>query len=302
MSRNNRRMSYPTSTYWFLALATLLLASCSRPVANFVLPEEPAVIKPLTFENQSEKAQRYLWQFGDGQTSEEASPTHHYYASGEYTVRLTAYDEQGRTRTRERHIRIHAPEKCLVLIETPYGNMVAEIFDSTPAHQDNFVKLIEQQYYDSLLFHRVINGFMLQGGDPNSRNAPPDQNLGFGGPGYTLPAEFVDTLAHTKGALAAARTENPQKRSSGSQFYIVQGRPVTGDDLTRTEGQGGFRYPSSVRDRYLEVGGTPFLDQSYTVFGRIIEGMEVIDRIASVPTNSSNRPQEDVWMILRLIR
>jgi peptidyl-prolyl cis-trans isomerase B (cyclophilin B) len=290
------------STPLFLLLLGLLAAACSRPVANFVLPAEPTVVTPLSFENTSEKARRYLWQFGDGQSSEATMPTHRYYASGEYTVRLTAYDEKGRSRTRERRIRIPAPEKCLVLIQTPLGEMVAEIFDSTPAHQDNFVKLIEQQFYDSLLFHRVINGFMLQGGDPNSRNALPGQSLGFGGPGYTLPAEFVDTLAHTKGALAAARTDNPQKRSSGSQFYIVQGRPVSNDDLTRIEGQGGFRYPSSVRDRYLEVGGTPFLDQSYTVFGRIIDGLDVIDRIAGVSTNAANRPQEDVWMILRLIR
>jgi peptidyl-prolyl cis-trans isomerase B (cyclophilin B) len=180
--------------------------------------------------------------------------------------------------------------------------MIAEIFDSTPLHQDNFVKLVEQSYYDSLLFHRVIQGFMIQGGDPDSRNAPPSKTLGSGGPNYTVKAEFLDSLAHVKGALAAARTNNPQKRSSGSQFYIVQGKPVTEQMLNQQEGKSGFRYPSHVREMYLENGGTPFLDQGYTVFGRVIEGLEVIDRIAAQPTTTADRPAEDIWMVIRLIR
>jgi peptidyl-prolyl cis-trans isomerase B (cyclophilin B) len=182
------------------------------------------------------------------------------------------------------------------------GNMIAEVFDATPGHQDNFVKMVEQSYYDSLLFHRVINGFMIQGGDPESRNAAPGAMLGSGGPGYTIKAEFVDSLAHVKGALAAARTNNPQKRSSGSQFYIVQGREVSDSDLNKREGLHNFRYPRAVREQYAEMGGTPFLDQEYTVFGRVIEGLEVIDEIAGIRTDNQNRPQEDVWMVIKLIR
>ena len=182
------------------------------------------------------------------------------------------------------------------------GNMIAEIFDSTPRHQENFVKLVEQQFYDSLLFHRVINGFMIQGGDPESRNAPAGKMLGSGGPGYTIKAEFVDSLAHVKGALAAARTNNPQKRSSGSQFYIVHGRSVSDQDLDNKEGKADFRYPRHIREAYAERGGVHFLDQEYTVFGRVIEGLEVIDDIAAVVTNSANRPKEDMWMIIKLIR
>lgn len=210
-------------------------------------------------------------------------------------------DENGKSKTSSQQVEVTAPIRCLVKIETPYGEMVAELSNATPQHQDNFVKLVEQGYYDQLLFHRVINNFMIQGGDPNSRDAAPGRQLGTGGPGYTIPAEFADSLAHVKGALAAARTNNPQKASSGSQFYIVHGRAVTDAELNRQE-QGNFRYPSSVRKKYLEAGGTPFLDQNYTVFGQVIEGLEVIDKIASVQTGSGDRPNEDVWMKITLIR
>ena len=286
-----------------LILASIFLAACARPITNFTAATtKAAVVKPISFTNETEKATTYLWDFGDGDTSTEFSPSHSFYSSGIYTVSLTATDEKGKSSTKNKKITITAPDRCLVLIETPMGNMVAEIFDSTPLHQDNFVKLVEQQFYDSLLFHRVISGFMIQGGDPESRGAAPNKMLGSGGPGYTIKAEFVDSLAHVKGALAAARTNNPQKRSSGSQFYIVQGRDVSDQELNKKEGQEDFRYPSHVRDTYKELGGTPFLDQGYTVFGRVIEGLDVIDRIAGVSTNSSNRPKDDVWMIIRLIR
>lgn len=280
-----------------------LLGSCARPMANFSVPTEdiPAA-KTLTFNNQTEKAQSYLWDFGDGVTSTETSPEHRFLGSGTYTVKLTATDEKGKTGTKEKKVTVVAPERCLVLIQTPMGDMLAEIYDRTPLHQDNFVKMVEQGYYDSLLFHRVIQGFMIQGGDPDSKNAPPGKTLGSGGPGYTIKAEFVDSLAHVKGALAAARTNNPQKRSSGSQFYIVQGKTVSEQELNTREGVARFRYPSYVREEYLKMGGTPFLDQEYTVFGQVVEGLEVIDRIAAVNTNGQNRPNEDVWMVIKLIR
>jgi peptidyl-prolyl cis-trans isomerase B (cyclophilin B) len=286
----------------FYLAAFTLFGSCARPVANFVAPEPTPAAKPVTFANETEKAQTYIWDFGDGKTSTEATPEHRYFGSGTYTVTLTATDENGKTDSKEKKITVLAPEQCLVLIETPMGNMIAEIYDRTPLHQDNFVKMVEQNYYDSLLFHRVIQGFMIQGGDPDSKGAAPNKTLGSGGPGYTVEAEFVDSLAHVKGALAAARTNNPQKRSSGSQFYIVQGKTVSDQELNAKEGQENFRYPSYIREKYKEVGGTPFLDQGYTVFGQVIEGLEVIDRIAAVRTNAQTRPQEDVWMVIKLIR
>lgn len=286
----------------FFFLAVLVLGSCGRPVTKFSTTAEQEVLQPVAFSNECEDASTYLWDFGDGTTSTDPSPEHRYFTSGEYTVKLTATNEKGRSSSKEKKLRLTPPDRCLVLIKTSEGDMIAEIFDATPLHQDNFVKLVEQSYYDSLLFHRVIPGFMIQGGDPNSLNAPADKMLGSGGPKYTVKAEFQDSLAHVRGALAAARTNNPQKRSSGSQFYIVQGKPVTDQELNQQEGRSLFRYPSHVREAYLEHGGTPFLDQGYTVFGRVVEGLDVLDRITEQPTNSADRPKEDVWMVIRMIR
>jgi cyclophilin family peptidyl-prolyl cis-trans isomerase len=281
----------------------MLLSHCAAPKAAFTPAAKtvPAV-EYVNFSNESEKATAYLWDFGDGNTSEEVSPTHRYFLSGDYTVVLTATNEKGKSKTSQQKITVTPPKECLVRIETPMGEMIARLSDATPQHQDNFVKLVEENFYDDLLFHRVINGFMIQGGDPNSRGAGPNARLGTGGPGYQIPAEFVDSLAHVKGALAAARTNNPAKASSGSQFYIAHGRAVTEAELNKQEGTTGVRYPSDVRQEYLEKGGIPFLDQNYTVFGQVIEGLDVIDKIAGVATNPGDRPQEDVWMKISLIR
>lgn len=283
--------------------AILLLGACARPVADFSAADRTMVAEPVAFENESRKAVSYEWDFGDGRQSTEAEPVHRYFSSGDYTVVLRATDEKGRSSEEKKTLSVEGPpERCLILIETPYGNMIAELYDATPKHQDNFVKLVEKNYYDSLLFHRVIEGFMIQGGDPNSRNAPQGMRLGSGGPDYTIPAEFHDSLAHVRGALAAARTQNPQKRSSGSQFYIVQGRPVDAASLDKREALMDFRYPSYVRTQYFEMGGVPFLDQDYTVFGQVIEGLDVIDRIAAVRTDTGDRPLDNVWMKISLIR
>jgi cyclophilin family peptidyl-prolyl cis-trans isomerase len=153
--------------------------------------------------------------------------------------------------------------------------MTGMLYNETPKHRDNFVKLVKAGYYDGLLFHRVISGFMIQGGDPDSKNAKPGQPLGMGGPGYTVPAEFVPSLKHNRGALAAARTggpSNPQKASSGSQFYIV--------------------HPEN---------GAHFLDNEYTVYGQITDGLTVIDKIAAVEKGSSDRPVKDVKMTIKIV-
>ena len=177
--------------------------------------------------------------------------------------------------------------------------MTILLYDNTPQHRDNFLKLVSENYFDDLLFHRVISGFMIQGGDPGSRDARPGQRLGSGGPGYTIPAEFDVENIHVKGALAAARTggpSNPQKRSSGSQFYIVQGKPVGDAELDMMGMRSGYNYPENHREAYKEAGGTPFLDREYTVFGMVTEGLDVIDKIAAVQTVPGDRPVEDVKM------
>lgn len=241
-------------------------------------------------------------------------------------------------------------EQQLYKIETIYGDMVFKLYDATPLHKANFEKLIEQEYFNDLLFHRVIDSFMIQGGDPDSRNAQPGEMLGNGGPGYTIPAEFVDTIFHKKGVIAAARegdNVNPEMRSSGSQFYIVQGKVFTDEDIKKVEDrinatrlnnlitknieeakeeafntggtidyqvivpaardkaeeefkkQGYYKIPEFKRKIYQTLGGTPHLDNAYTVFGEVIEGLEVIDKIAAVETDENDRPFKNVKMKMK---
>ncbi len=174
------------------------------------------------------------------------------------------------------------------------GNMKVKLYDSTPQHRDNFIKHVEASYYDGLLFHRVISQFMLQGGDPDSKDAPPSKRLGGGGPGYQIPAEIG--AYHFKGTLAAARTQNPEKKSSGSQFYIVHGKPVTDAELDQFSSMKGITYSPEDRARYKKDGGAIFLDNEYTVFGEVVEGFDVIDKIAATPTAPGDRPMKDVTM------
>lgn len=189
-----------------------------------------------------------------------------------------------------------------VLLQTSMGDMTVRLSDSTPLHRDNFLKLVKSGYYDGILFHRVIKDFMIQAGDPNSRNAAAGQPLGNGGPAYRIPAEFVPSLFHKKGVIAAARDNNPEKASSGSQFYIVQGKKFTDAELDNLEQMrlGGRKIPILQREVYKTIGGTPHLDGSYTVFGEVIKGQDVIDKIADVPTSKGidrDRPLNDVKII-----
>lgn len=190
--------------------------------------------------------------------------------------------------------------EIMVKIETTKGIITVKLYNETPLHRDNFVKLVEEKYYDGLLFHRVINSFMIQGGDPDSRNAKQGQMLGNGGPDYTIPAEFNSQLIHKKGALAAARTAdqvNPEKRSSGSQFYIVQGNVYNDNQLQYFSSQTKRQYTDTQKEIYKTLGGTPHLDGAYTVFGEVVTGLDIIDAIAAVKTDGANRPVEDVKII-----
>lgn len=242
-----------------------------------------------------------------------------------------------------------------VLVETDYGNMVIVLFNETPKHRDNFVKLVKDGFYNDLLFHRVINEFMIQTGDPNSKNAKANEHLGGGGPGYTIDAEIVDGLYHQKGALAAARqgnNVNPERKSSGSQFYIVHGKIWNDsmivqfedrqkyqhvrakamelynnrlDEIKQLQAAGKIDSISAIeieimekaeneideklytfnqkrRQIYSTLGGAPHLDGEYTVFGQVIEGLDVIDSIAKVKTNKQNRPLDDIKISMKLIK
>lgn len=187
-----------------------------------------------------------------------------------------------------------------VKFETTLGNFTLILYDETPLHKANFIKLVEDNYYQDILFHRIIKNFMVQTGDPDSKTAKPGQLLGNGGPGYTIPAEFNDSLYHKRGAVAAARTAdqvNPQKASSGSQFYIVDGQKWTTNQLKQIENQYGLKFSDKQIETYTTIGGVPYLDQQYTVFGEVIEGMEVIDNIASQKKDYNDRPLEDIKII-----
>lgn len=258
----------------------------------------------VNFVNKSEKAETFLWDFGDGNTSEDINPTHRYVRSGKYTVVLSAINGK-KIRKTEQMISIDPPQGSLVEIQTNYGNMLVKLYDETPQHRDNFLKLSEEGFFNDLLFHRVIQGFMIQGGDPTSKGAGPGARLGSGGPGYQVPAEFNSSLIHKKGALSAARTGdavNPEKKSSGSQFYIVQGQPVDEAQLQMFERRKGLEYSEEQKEIYENEGGTPFLDMDYTVFGEVIDGLDVIDKIAGVQTDAADRPTEDVKMKIVVIK
>lgn len=185
----------------------------------------------------------------------------------------------------------------LVTLNTKYGTMHLVLFDDAPLHKANFVKLVEQKFYDSLLFHRIIDGFMIQGGDPESKTAKPNQRLGNGGGNMErIPFEFKPNHIHRKGALAAARDNNPEKKSSACQFYIVQGKKRTDEEVTAAAQRNGMNYTTQQRADYMILGGAPHLDNGYTVFGEAIDNLDLIDTIAKQPKDSADRPKEDIKM------
>ncbi|WP_297929049.1 peptidylprolyl isomerase [uncultured Coprobacter sp.] len=247
-------------------------------------------------------------------------------------------------------------EHVYVLIETELGDIKIKLYNETPLHRDNFVKLVKEGYYNDLLFHRVIKDFMIQGGDPDSKGAAADKTLGSGGPGYTLPAEIVYPLYfHKKGVLAAARQGdevNPKKESSGSQFYIVTGNVYSEGKLKNLEQQltqmkernifnrlvgehrseimqlrknrdqeglmalqdtlvaqtheilmdeGPVMFTPEQKEAYTSMGGAPHLDGEYTVFGEVVEGLDVVDKIQSVATGRADRPKKDISMRMKII-
>ncbi|MDB5139938.1 MAG: peptidylprolyl isomerase [Mucilaginibacter sp.] len=198
------------------------------------------------------------------------------------------------------------PKNQYVRIRTSYGDCIIRLYNQTPKHRDNFIKLVKQGFYNGTLFHRVIQNFMIQGGDPDSKDqnkAKPGAELGNGDVGYTIPAEFSDSLFHKRGVLAAARDDNPAKASSGCQFYIVEGKRFTDgkmDSLEQTRLK-GHKIHEWQREYYRSVGGAPHLDHSYTVYGEVVVGIDMVDRIAAVKKDKNDRPLNDVPMTVELL-
>src|ERR1700761_2508722 len=198
------------------------------------------------------------------------------------------------------------PKNQYVRIKTAYGTCIIRLYNETPKHRDNFIKLVKQGFYNGTLFHRVIQNFMIQGGDPDSKDpkkAAPGAELGNGDVGYTVPAEFRDSLFHKRGVLAAARDDNPTKASSGCQFYIVEGKRFTDGKLDTLENTRlkGRKIPAWQREYYKSVGGAPHLDHGYTVYGEVVSGIDMVDRIAAVKTGQNDRPEKDVPMTVELL-
>jgi cyclophilin family peptidyl-prolyl cis-trans isomerase len=187
--------------------------------------------------------------------------------------------------------------KDKVVIKTEYGNIVMALYENTPKHRDNMLKLVKQKFYDSTLFHRVIPQFVIQGGDPDSKRATAGQQLGEGDVGYKIPAEINIADYHKYGAIGMARDQNPDKASSGCQFYIVTGKKFTDAELDAISAKTGRKFTPVQRNMYKNKGGTPHLDGNYTVFGVVEEGMDIVEKIAAEPRNSLDRPDKDIRMI-----
>ncbi len=195
------------------------------------------------------------------------------------------------------------PKHQYIKITTAQGECIIMLYNKTPQHRDNFVKLVKKGFYDGTLFHRVIHSFMIQGGDPDSKDAPAGKELGNGDVGYTIPAEFRDSLFHKKGTLAAARDDNPLMASSGCQFYVVQGKKFTDQQLDSMEVKRlHFKIPQWEREIYKNTGGVPHLDRKYTVYGEVVSGLSLIDTIAAQKTDANNRPLTDIKMSVTLLK
>ncbi|MBL7789032.1 MAG: peptidylprolyl isomerase [Chitinophagales bacterium] len=187
-------------------------------------------------------------------------------------------------------------------IKTTEGMIKVMLYDSTPKHRDNFIKLCREKFYDSLLFHRVIKGFVAQGGDPVSKNCSDTFTLGDGDLGYTIPAEFVTSYYHKRGAFAQARDDRPDMASSACQFYIVQGKIADDSILTKAYKRNNYIQPLEHEKTYRTIGGIPHLDMRYTVYGEVISGMDIVDKICSLPTNSKDRPLKNIRIISTIVK
>lgn len=208
--------------------------------------------------------------------------------------------EQADVQSQDQNVTRDMDKLTKVIFKTSEGDITIALYDNTPKHKENFLKLVGEGFYTDILFHRIIQGFMIQTGDPESKNAPSGKQLGSGGPGYTIPAEFRPENYHKRGAVAAARMGdqmNPTKASSGSQFYIVDGKKFDENYLQQISYQMRIQFTDEQKEVYKTIGGAPFLDMQYTVFGEVTEGMDVVDKIAAKQKDANDRPLKDVKII-----
>src|ERR1700748_553769 len=193
------------------------------------------------------------------------------------------------------------PKNQYVRIKTSYGQCIIRLYNETPEHRDNFIKIAKEGKLNGTLFHRVIQDFMIQGGDPDSKNAKPGAELGNGDLGYTVSAEFRDSIFHKRGVLAAARNDNPKKARSASQFYIVEGKRLTDEEIDKQDKRSGHKTPEWERKYYRTVGGLPHLDANYTVYGEVVTGLDMVDLIAAVRKDGNDRPLVDIPMTVDVL-
>lgn len=274
---------------------------CAHPIANFAIEDgdmgtSASKVLPysLSYKNLSKNASKYFWKLNGEIISENENLDHTLLESGRYVIELTAV-EGGKSASKSTTIRIEPTTTCRVLMQTTAGDMVFELSENTLGHLNNFEELIESNYYKGLLFHRVIDGFMIQGGDNKTRT---------GGRRYDEPAEIPHEIEkstpHYRGALAAARMPddiNPEKKSSGSQFYIVDGKPYTNEQILKVQESKLKDYTPEELNQYVNKGGAAQLDGEYTVFGHMVSGFDVLDAIAASSTDKYDRPTDDIKII-----
>ena len=269
--------------------------ACSTPTALFDLEMEGASVPArVQTKNLSSNASSYKWTLNDSLISESEVVEFTLFTSGRYELCLEAMDD-GKVDIYKKSVIVEAPHNCRVQISTTEGNMIFELYENTPGHLSNFIDLVEMGYYNGITFHRVMEGFMIQAGDNSTRVDEKKFEVQ-----DQIPAEFRDEYVHHKGALAAARMPdevNPDRASSGTQFYIVHGRSLTDDQLENYDVTRQVPYTADQKNLYKDKGGAPQLDGAYTIFGFLVDGEQVIDKIAGVQTNERNRPVEDVRII-----
>lgn len=282
--------------YIFLLFGCLFFWQCAQPIASFVQKTEQRLVVPakVYFENTSENVTDYSWEVDGEILSSDKHLEHTFYDSGKHKIVLIA-KEGSKVQRKETKLYVEAPTNCLALFKTSMGNLVVELSEETPRHLKNFSELVESGFYNGIFFHRIIDDFMVQGGGNENRKS---------GKRYkdpvTIPNEITTQLLHYKGALAAARMPddiNPEKASSGSQFYLVDGRKLNADRMKKIQEDKLFDYSKEQVEKYIAVGGAPQLDGEYTVFGQLISGFEVLDEMARVDTDKYDKPLEEIIIL-----
>ena len=278
-----------------IGLSCLCLTNCSKPIADFIInaeaEEAPALIK---FKNTSKGAQSYVWKMDNTIISENESLEHLFLSSGRYDVELTA-NNNSKSAKQTKTLFIEAPQECRVYMKTTLGEMTFVLNELAPIHRDNFIDLVEKEYYIGLSFHRVINGFMAQGGDKKSRKERVLVETS-----EEITQEINTELIHRKGALAGARMPdeiNPERASSGTQFYIVDGKTLNEYDIKAFADKNLVDYNKEQIALYLKHGGAPQLDGAYTIFGQLINGFDTLDKITKVEIGDQDKPLEAIRIL-----